>query len=181
MYLYSVFRVQKVVDTHGIIIRPSFIFYALLVVFVPHLWFSPLIYFFSRLYNGIRSTLMQVVAFHFWFAKKLRCFNSANGFTNFLFTNSLLSLLIVVRFRTKTSRFCEFVKSCHDRVHIFWEGHKILRNLTQLFDWKYIGQVIGGDFSKFCGLLRIYELYNYLFQHLNKIQKFIGNQYFSGI
>ena len=45
------------------------------------------------------------------------------------------------------------------KVHIFWEGHKILRNLHQLFDWQYIGQIIGGDFAKFCGLLRIYELY----------------------
>ena len=25
----------------------------------------------------------------------------------------------------------------------FWEGHKILRNLHQLFDWQYIGQIIG--------------------------------------
>ena len=29
---------------------------------------------------------------------------------------------------------------------------------SQLFDWQYIGQIIGGDFAKFCGLLRIYEL-----------------------
>ena len=136
-YLYSVFRVQKVVDTHGIIIRPSFIFYALVVVFVPHLWFSPFIYFFSRLYNGIRSTLMR---YRLWLSTfglekdGVFFFNSVNGFTNFLFANSLLSLLIVVRFRTKTSRFCEFVKSFHDKVHIFWEGHKILRNLHQLFD-----------------------------------------------
>ena len=27
------------------------------------------------------------------------------------------------------------------KVHIFWEGHKILRNLHQLFDWQYIGQI----------------------------------------
>ena len=26
------------------------------------------------------------------------------------------------------------------------------------FDWQYIGQIIDGDFAKFCGLLRIYEL-----------------------
>jgi hypothetical protein len=26
------------------------------------------------------------------------------------------------------------------------------------FDWQYIGQIIGGDFAKFCGLFRIYEL-----------------------
>ena len=47
----------------------------------------------------------------------------------------------------------------HFKVHIFWEGHKILRNIHQIFDWQYIGQIIGGDFAKFCGLLRIYELY----------------------
>ena len=29
------------------------------------------------------------------------------------------------------------------KVLIFWEGHKILRNLPQLFDWQYIGQTIG--------------------------------------
>ena len=40
------------------------------------------------------------------------------------------------------------------KVHIFWEGHKILRNLPRKFDWHW-----SGDFSKFCGLLRIYELY----------------------
>ena len=48
------------------------------------------------------------------------------------------------------------------KVHIFWEGHKILQNLHQLFDWQYIGQTIGRDFEKICGLLRIYELYYYL-------------------
>ena len=26
------------------------------------------------------------------------------------------------------------------KVHIFWEGHKILRNLHPTFDWQYIGQ-----------------------------------------
>ena len=33
-----------------------------------------------------------------------------------------------------------------------------LPNLRQLFDWQYIGQIIGGDFVKLYGLLRIYEL-----------------------
>ena len=31
------------------------------------------------------------------------------------------------------------------KVLIFWEGHKILWNLHQLFDWQYIGQIISGD------------------------------------
>ena len=34
-----------------------------------------------------------------------------------------------------------------------------MRNLHLTFDWHYIGQKYGGDFTKFCGLLRIYELY----------------------
>ena len=47
------------------------------------------------------------------------------------------------------------------KVHIFWEGHKILRNLHRRFDRYYIGQIYDGDFVKFCGLLRIYELYTF--------------------
>ena len=46
------------------------------------------------------------------------------------------------------------------KVHIFLESHKILRNLHGRFDWHYIGQMYTGDFSKFCGFLRIYELYS---------------------
>ena len=46
------------------------------------------------------------------------------------------------------------------KVNIFWEGHKILRNLHQLFVLCTASQIIGGDFAKICGLLRIYELYN---------------------
>jgi hypothetical protein len=45
------------------------------------------------------------------------------------------------------------------KVHIFREGHKILRTLHRRFDRYYIEQIYSGDFAKFCGLLRIYELY----------------------
>ena len=34
------------------------------------------------------------------------------------------------------------------KVHIFWESHKILQNLHQLFDWQYIGNIIGVDCAK---------------------------------
>ena len=34
-----------------------------------------------------------------------------------------------------------------------------MRNLHRRFDWHYIGQIYGGDFAKYCGLLRVYELY----------------------
>ena len=36
---------------------------------------------------------------------------------------------------------------------------KNLQNLHRRFDRYNIGQIYGGDFAKFCGLLRIYELY----------------------
>ena len=44
------------------------------------------------------------------------------------------------------------------KVHIFWKGHKNLRNLHSRFDWHYIGKIYSGDFATFCGLLRITEL-----------------------
>ena len=34
------------------------------------------------------------------------------------------------------------------KLHIFWEGHKILRNLHCRFDSYYIGQIYSGDFAK---------------------------------
>ena len=38
----------------------------------------------------------------------------------------------------------------------------MLRNLHQLFVLRTASQIIGGDFAKFCGPLRIYELYTEL-------------------
>ena len=35
------------------------------------------------------------------------------------------------------------------KVHIFWEGHKILRNLPLTFDPMYCSQKLGEDFAKF--------------------------------
>ena len=49
---------------------------------------------------------------------------------------------------------CPFVV----KVHIFWEGHKILRNLHLTFVLCSASQKQGGDFAKFYGHLRIYEL-----------------------
>ena len=44
------------------------------------------------------------------------------------------------------------------KVHIFWEGHKILRNLHLTFNYSTYSQKLEEDFAKFCGLLRMYEL-----------------------
>ena len=45
------------------------------------------------------------------------------------------------------------------KVHIFWEGHKVMQNLHCIFHPYYTGQINCGDFAKFCGILRRYELY----------------------
>ena len=63
---------------------------------------------------------------------------------------------VIVKYRSLGD--CKAFHSCYDKVHIFWEGHKTLRNLHRGFDRYYKGQSYGGDFAKFCGLLRIYEL-----------------------
>ena len=56
-------------------------------------------------------------------------------------------------------RGCQTITSAkYVKVHIFWEGHKILRNLHQFFVLCTASQIIGEDFAKFCDLLRIYEL-----------------------
>ena len=56
------------------------------------------------------------------------------------------------------------------KVHRFWEGHKILRNLYLIFVLCSASQKQGRDFAKFCGLLRIYELY----WKKNQLQKCFG-------
>ena len=45
------------------------------------------------------------------------------------------------------------------KVHIFWEGDRILKNHPLTFDCMYCSQKKGEDFSKFCGLLKLYEIY----------------------
>ena len=46
------------------------------------------------------------------------------------------------------------------KIHIFCEGHKILRNIHLTFDYSTYSQKKGEHFAKFCGLLRRYEIYD---------------------
>ena len=66
----------------------------------------------------------------------------------------------LARFQEQTSSFhLTPTQVIHaNKVHIFWEGYKILRNLPLTFDCIYCSQKLAEDFAKFCGLLRIYEL-----------------------
>ena len=67
--------------------------------------------------------------------------------------NLMISVIVLRRILkplSKTSkRFCRGNEAHNgakvfwkyeSKVHIFWEGHKILRNLHLAFDWHYIGQ-----------------------------------------
>ena len=55
-------------------------------------------------------------------------------------------------------KLLRFFLSKSFKVHIFWEGHKILKNLHLTFDYSTYSQKLSEDFAKFCGLLKIYEL-----------------------
>ena len=52
-----------------------------------------------------------------------------------------------------------------------------MRNIHRIFDRYYIGQIFGGDFAKFCGLLRMYELYQKVYVNglLVALQKKVDN------
>ena len=66
-----------------------------------------------------------------------------------------------VKVKTKWKVKSNFVafSDLKGKVHTFWEGHKILQNLHLTFVLCSNGQTQGEYFAKFCGLLRIYELY----------------------
>ena len=69
--------------------------------------------------------------------------------------------LMIRRLENQTA---EILPDGTSKVHIFWEGHKILRNLRRRFVLCSASQIYSGDFAKFYGLLRIYELY-YILLH----------------
>ena len=74
-------------------------------------------------------------------------------------TSNCLALMVVRgprRFPPAPSSTPSKENSC--KVHTFWEGHKVLQNLHRRFVLSSNGQMYGGDFIKYCGLLRIYEL-----------------------
>ena len=52
-----------------------------------------------------------------------------------------------------------------------------MQNLHRIFDRYYIEQIFGGDFAKFCGLLRMYELYQKVYVNglLVALQKKVDN------
>ena len=56
------------------------------------------------------------------------------------------------------------------KAHIFWEGHKIFRNLHRRFVLYSNGQIYDGDFAKFCDLLRIYIIHMNFIYHNDELR-----------
>ena len=86
--------------------------------------------------------------------------SDCNFLANLSFTKPRLSPIFLTRLHetTRPEFFLVDIASIFIKVHIFLEGHKILRKLLLTFEWHYIV-----DFKKICGLLRIYELLLYQF------------------
>ena len=59
------------------------------------------------------------------------------------------------------------------------EGNKSLRNLHRIFLLCSTSQIYSGDFAKFCGLLRIYQLNTILLQR-NALDHFLLSEKFDG-
>ena len=75
-----------------------------------------------------------------------------------IFDWKILSILIPISFVIEKLYFVIIIFRKTFKGHIFWEGHKILQDLHQLFVLCTASQIVGGDFAKFWVLLRIYEL-----------------------
>ena len=71
---------------------------------------------------------------------------------------SAFNFLLLKCILSETNYLHTIIYMTYFKVHIFWEGHKILRKLHLRFVLCSNCQIYSGDFAKFCGLLRIYEL-----------------------
>ena len=78
-------------------------------------------------------------------------------FTSFSHTNSRKRHSAMKHSNREVERFKVQV-SKRIKVHIFWEAHKILRNLHRKFVLCSASQIYGEDFAKFCGLFQILKI-----------------------
>ena len=78
---------------------------------------------------------------------KFKYFEKATKFCEI--STLLLSYVVPIKSKVEIlkkfvtfSEYMNFIIICpwNVKVHIFWEGHKILWNLHLTFDWHYIGQ-----------------------------------------
>ena len=87
---------------------------------------------------------------------QIRALHKMNGWNLYFVTYFMCNIQKLNLRRPRTSNITvKFIESPFSflikfslKVHIFWEGHRILWNLHQLFDWQGKGQIIGGDYCK---------------------------------
>ena len=61
--------------------------------------------------------------------------------------------VLLIKYWFISTPFCPLLK------FIYSENATKFAKSLPLFEWHYIGKIYGGDFAKFCGLLKIYGLY----------------------
>ena len=83
---------------------------------------------------GVKAKHCWVLSTNFWKVKSHVHVSKRNYF-------------FAAKVHTHTPAF--FTSRLRLKVHIFWEGHKILRNLPLTFDRMYCSQKLGEDFAKF--------------------------------
>ena len=107
------------------------------------------------LFSGICQTSEDLYArmvFWMWLSALLRPHRSVHVLLFRLYPN------FIQLSNSKKNSFCSNYTQKYSKVHIFWEGHKILRHLHRRFVLCSNDQIYGGVFANFCGLLSIYEL-----------------------
>ena len=103
--------------------------------------------FFSFPFSSSRNAARITI----WLARSKKAWNSRYMYEVFKFfvQNQCSKMLTFQTFRKNLNRpKKQFHNLSAIKVHIFWEGHKILRNLHRRFDCYYMGQIYGGDFAK---------------------------------
>ena len=100
------------------------------------------------LFSGICQTSEDLYArmvFWMWLSALLRPHRSVHVLSFRLYPN------FIQLSNSNKNSFCSNYTQKYGKVHIFWEGHKILRNLHRRFDRYYIG-IYGQNFAKLCGV-----------------------------
>ena len=112
-------------------------------------------YFFKRqnhqkLCNILENKEFQKLKLSQNCSKQQKCFTKIIFLMKIMFRKIQLFLTLKSDFE---SQILHYLTACHYiflfKVHIFWEGHKILRNLPLTFDRMYCSQKLGEDFAKF--------------------------------
>ena len=97
-------------------------------------------------YNDFDGENSYLLLFTF---KKIILLHRNLNFWNIINRKKCTRVLILIFILSHLEKKCTKSSAFLSKVHIFWEGHKILRNLPLTFDCMYCSQKLVEDFAKF--------------------------------